>query len=89
MNLRHWVVPYPAPQNTSWVALPANDRKKSKKPIADPDSQLIMNDTAKTDAWGRWGFWVGLVNVGSIVKRSGEVSDMLCRRNVDVCSCRR
>ena len=28
---------------------------------------------------------MGTVNVGSMVKRSGEVSDMLCRRKVDVC----
>ena len=27
----------------------------------------------------------GNVNVGSMMKRSGEVSDMLCRRKVDVC----
>ena len=28
---------------------------------------------------------MGTVNVGSMMKRSGEVSDMLCRRKVDVC----
>ena len=28
---------------------------------------------------------MGTVNVGSMMKRSGEVSDMLCQRKVDVC----
>ena len=62
------------------------DRKKSRKPIAKPDSQLRMNDATKADAWGRWWFQVGTVNdVASMMKRSGEVSDMLCQRKVGVC----
>ena len=67
------------PQSTS----PANDRKKSRKPIADPDSQLRMNDATKADAWGRWWFRVGTINdVASMMKRSGEV--MLCQKKVGV-----
>ena len=44
-----------------------------------------MHDATEADAWGRWWIRVGMVNVSSMVKRSGEVSDMLCRRKVDVC----
>ena len=73
------------PQNTSWVVLRAYNRKKSMKPIAHPNSQLRMNDTIKANAQGRWWIRVGMVIFGSMVKRSGEVSDMLCRRKVDVC----
>ena len=73
------------PQSTSQAALSAYDRKKSRKSIADPNSQLRMNDITKADARGRWWFRVGTVNVESMMKRSGEVSDMLCRRKVDVC----
>ena len=72
-------------QSTSQGALPTYDRKKSRKPIADPDSQLRMSDATKADAQGRWWIQVGMVNVGSMMKRSGEVSDMLCRRKVDFC----
>ena len=43
-----------------------------------------MYDATKADARGRWWFRVGTVNVGSMMKRSGEVSDMLCWRKVDV-----
>ena len=72
-------------QSISWVALPAYDRKNSRKPIANSNSQFRMNDDTKVNARGRWWFWVGTVNVGSKVKRSVEVSDMLCQRKVDVC----
>ena len=72
-------------ESTLWAALPAYNRKKSRKPIANSDSQLKMNDAAKAIARGRWWSRVGMVNVGSMVKRSGEVSDMLCIRKVDVC----
>ena len=64
-------------QSISWVALPAYNRKKSRKPIADPYSQLRMNNTIKANARGRWWIWVGTVNVGSMEKRSGEVSDVV------------
>ena len=74
------------PQSTSRAALPAYDRKKNRNPIANPDSQLRMNDATKADARGRWWFRLGTVNVGSVMKRSGEVSDMLCQRKVDVCN---
>ena len=73
------------PQRSSRAVLPAYDRKESRKPTSDPDPQSRMNDVVKADARGRWCFRVGTVNVGSIAKRSGEVSDMLCRRKVDVC----
>ena len=38
------------PQSTSQAALPAYDRQKSRKPIADPNSQLRLHDTTKADA---------------------------------------
>ena len=74
------------PQSTLQVILPAYNIKESRKPTADPDSQLRMNDPIKGDAQGRWWIQVRTMNVGSMVKRSGVVSDMLCRRKVDVCA---
>ena len=47
------------PQSTSWAALPAYDRKKSRKPIVDPNSQLRINDATKADAHRRWWFSSG------------------------------
>ena len=41
------------PQSTLRAALPAYDRKKSRNPITDSDSQLRMHDATKADARGK------------------------------------
>ena len=60
------------PQSTSRAVLPAYDRKESRKPTADPDPQLRMNDVVKADARGKAVVSYGNAECGKHGKEIGR-----------------